>query len=352
MTARVVETRMGDPAETAIDLSLPDLDFGGDMPDAPDDWGILPTVPKPEPLPVIADNIPPELKALRQFVLWRYNWRIDKQGRGKWAKTPRQVSGEFAKSNDPATWTTFDAALKALPRFNGIGLCFGGDVAGIDLDGCFNDDGTLKPWADDLLCDDGGLAIPTYCEYSPSGGGLHLTYFGALPDPLIGKQFDFAPHVGCAFYAYPSNRYFTMTGNLYGEARSVTMIDPVDLMPVAYYLENFFPPKTTPQMQPSQICEARREDDDIIKIAGRAKNSDKAIALLRGDTAGYPSASEADAALCAILAHYTRDGAQIDRIFRRSGLYRAKWDRRHHANGMTYGQATINRALGLNGGAL
>lgn len=33
MTARVVETRMGDPTETRADLSLPDLDFGGVMPD-------------------------------------------------------------------------------------------------------------------------------------------------------------------------------------------------------------------------------------------------------------------------------------------------------------------------------
>ena len=37
MTARFVETRSGDPAETRVDLSLPDLGFGGIPPEAPDD---------------------------------------------------------------------------------------------------------------------------------------------------------------------------------------------------------------------------------------------------------------------------------------------------------------------------
>jgi putative DNA primase/helicase len=316
----------------------------------PEPLGVLPTTPKPKALSVIVANIPVELKGLRQFVMWRYSWRIDKQGQGKWAKTPRQVSGQFAKSNDPATWTSFDAAQKALPQFDGIGLCFGGDVAGIDFDGCFDEAGNLKPWADDLLCDDGGLAIPTYSEVSPSGSGLHLVYFGKLPERLIGKQFDFASHVGCAFYSDPSNRYFTMTGNLYGEARPVTTIEPGALMPVAFYLESIFPPKPTVPAQPLPQVQPSRADDDIIRIAGRARNADKVIALLRGDIAGYPSQSEADAALCAALAFYTKDPAQIDRIFKRSGLYRPKWDQKHRSNGATYGTVTIERALQLTGG--
>ena len=36
---------------------------------------------------------------------------------------------------------------------------------------------------------------------------------------------------------------------------------------------------------------------------------------------------------------------QIDCIFRRSKLYRAKWDERHAASGDTYGAMTIRRAL-------
>ncbi|MFN7333164.1 MAG: phage/plasmid primase, P4 family, partial [bacterium] len=43
------------------------------------------------------------------------------------------------------------------------------------------------------------------------------------------------------------------------------------------------------------------------------------------------------------LAYYTKDAAQIDRIFRRSQLMREKWDQKH--GNETYGQRTIANAL-------
>jgi hypothetical protein len=65
-----------------------------------------------------------------------------------------------------------------------------------------------------------------------------------------------------------------------------------------------------------------------------------------GDWGGYPSQSEGDLALCRRLAFLTcGDAERIDRLFRRSGLMRPKWDERHYADGRTYGQATIARAL-------
>ncbi len=61
---------------------------------------------------------------------------------------------------------------------------------------------------------------------------------------------------------------------------------------------------------------------------------------------GYPSQSEADCALCGMLAWPTnRDTEAIDRIFRESGLYRKKWDR------ADYRERTIRKALsGKKGG--
>jgi putative DNA primase/helicase len=55
--------------------------------------------------------------------------------------------------------------------------------------------------------------------------------------------------------------------------------------------------------------------------------------------------------LCAALAFYTKDAAQINRIFKRSGLYRGKWDVKHYEGGATYGQVTIEKALVFVGGA-
>jgi putative DNA primase/helicase len=53
--------------------------------------------------------------------------------------------------------------------------------------------------------------------------------------------------------------------------------------------------------------------------------------------------SVADLALCAMLAFWTQDPTQMDRLFRQSGLMRPKWDETHGAQ--TYGERTIVEAL-------
>jgi hypothetical protein len=63
-----------------------------------------------------------------------------------------------------------------------------------------------------------------------------------------------------------------------------------------------------------------------------------------GNTSGYPSQSEAELALCRMLHFWCGDNRkQIDRIFRRSLLYRSKWDEQHGAE--TYGNMTITKTL-------
>jgi hypothetical protein len=81
-------------------------------------------------------------------------------------------------------------------------------------------------------------------------------------------------------------------------------------------------------------------DEEVIELAGRARNSAKFEALYRGDTSGYGSHSEADQALISLLAFYTQDGEQLDRIYRQSGLCRDKWIERPD-----YRRRTIRRAI-------
>ncbi|HEY1349615.1 MAG TPA: hypothetical protein VGF67_08335 [Ktedonobacteraceae bacterium] len=70
-----------------------------------------------------------------------------------------------------------------------------------------------------------------------------------------------------------------------------------------------------------------------------ARNGEKFRALWQGDTSGYRSASEADQALCHLLAFWTgKDPARVDRLFCASGLYRAA------RAGETYGAGTVARA--------
>lgn len=78
----------------------------------------------------------------------------------------------------------------------------------------------------------------------------------------------------------------------------------------------------------------RLEDDDLIRIASNAKNGSKIRALWDGQwqQLGYPSQSEADIALCNEIAPYAWDEEQLRRIFRRSGLYREKWEHKPDAS--------------------
>lgn len=88
-------------------------------------------------------------------------------------------------------------------------------------------------------------------------------------------------------------------------------------------------------------------DEQIIAKARTAKGGDRFIRLYGGQWEGeYPSQSEADIALVNMLVFWAQgDEGQVDRLFRRSGLFRAeKWDKLHGV--MTYGQMTIRNALG------
>jgi hypothetical protein len=81
-------------------------------------------------------------------------------------------------------------------------------------------------------------------------------------------------------------------------------------------------------------------DDDVIARAREAANASKFLTLWAGDTSAYGGDdSAADLALLSLLAFWTQDADQLDRLFRRSGLYREKWDR------SDYRLRTINKAL-------
>jgi primase-polymerase (primpol)-like protein len=71
-----------------------------------------------------------------------------------------------------------------------------------------------------------------------------------------------------------------------------------------------------------------------------ARNGERFRRLWEGDVSEYGSQSEADCALASHLAYWTGgDEARIDALFRRSALYREKWNRDD------YRQRTIKRVL-------
>ena len=81
-------------------------------------------------------------------------------------------------------------------------------------------------------------------------------------------------------------------------------------------------------------------DDEVIELARRAKNAAKFESLWSGDISGYASHSEADQAYISLLAFYTQDEEQLDRLYRQSGLCRQKG-----TNRPGYRRSTIEKAL-------
>src|SRR5260370_15887372 len=90
------------------------------------------------------DGIPAELKALRNWILWRLE---EVPGRPKPTKKPYAVDGRLARTNDERTWATYEAALAAYRAggYDGLGLVFTRSAyVGVDLDGAVADDGALS----------------------------------------------------------------------------------------------------------------------------------------------------------------------------------------------------------------
>jgi putative DNA primase/helicase len=300
---------------------------------------------KPARVKINADRIPASLKALRQWVLWRW----EKDDNGRWTKIPYGVNGRMASSTNPSTWARLEECREVwrrdLDKYVGVGFMFaeGGGLTGTDLDNAIDENGRLKPWAGAKV-----RRLDTYCEVSPSGTGVKLWALANKP----GSEWSKRPFADGEIEMYDRTRFFTVTGALWPgcpatvESRqdAVTEIyQEVLAAKVANEAAKKKPCAGAPGFGTAKTNGATLTDDEIIEKAGRA-NGDKFRRLMAGSTADYDADdSRADAGLCSILAFWTRDGVQIDRLFRRSGLMRAKWDERRGET--TYGDTTIKNAL-------
>ena len=238
-------------------------------------------------------NIPDELRRRRQWV---------NHDAEKIPYTPG--TKRRAASTDSETWRSFE---EAVADGRGIGFVFtsGDPYTGVDLDKCRDPKtGAVETWAQQIADDLGG-----YVEASPSGTGLHIIVKGKLP---MGN--NRRGHIE----AYSSERYFTMTGT--GSGGRIPKRQEA--------LEEFYREHLQDRPQPAKPARGGEEptDEQILEKLLH-EPSGKGRALFAGDVSGYESHSNADQAFMNKLYFYTQDDLQIDRLFRRSGLYRAKWDR-------------------------
>src|ERR1051325_1707425 len=279
------------------------------------------------------DRIPQELRQRRQWLVWRY----EKREGAKDTKVPYSaVTRLKASVTNPSDWCSFEEATAAYNEANGfldgVGFVLTADdeFAVIDLDDTHGDDEAyqrqLKIYNE----------FQSYSELSPSGAGVHIWLKGSVPH---GRKRAFVE-------VYSSERYMTMTGKCirnepvadhWFRQPDNTRVDANELLntlwsemggPVAQYVYG-------------EKQDQKNTDEEVIGLARNAANGDKFDRLFAGNFANeYHSQSEADQALMNILAYYTKNRAQLMRLFRMSEL-----GVRDKAQRDRYLDYTINKAF-------
>jgi putative DNA primase/helicase len=155
--------------------------------------------------PVLADNIPEDLKRRPQWVTWRLEERNEKL-----TKVPfTPGTARRASSTDLMSWRPFEEALAAFevqePPCDGIGFvfCSGDPFAGIDIDDC------RDPETGEITDEKAQEIIDSvregYVEVSPSGSGIHIIVEGTVRGGGM-------RHGKIEMYA--RQRFFTVTGQV------------------------------------------------------------------------------------------------------------------------------------------
>jgi len=161
-------------------------------------------------MPHLFDNIPPMLKQSLNWVAWGI--------RGAPLKFPFNpvslLSGRplSAKAGVSETWSSYKNAVECVERglAQGIGYEFDGSVYGVDLDHVIDEAGIITPHAREIVD-----KLTSYTEVSPSGTGLHIFVLAPGADITRHRKKDHFIEI------YNEGRYFTVTGNVYGNVKII-----------------------------------------------------------------------------------------------------------------------------------
>ncbi|MCD2203787.1 hypothetical protein LPA46_10560 [Halobacterium sp. KA-6] len=288
-------------------------------------------------------GLPEGVREREQWVCWR-----EEERDGKPTKIPvTPGAGGFASSTESDTWSDVETALEytETEHADGIGFVFTDDdpIVGVDLDDCRDPEtGDVDDAARDII-----ERLDSYTEVSPSGTGYHVLITGTLPEGRNRRG---------SVELYDTARFFTVTGDRV-ERTPTRVARRQDALIAIHreYVQNI-ERDTTPESRQRGDADGQSatndaddvdlEDEELLEKARNASNGEKFERLWNGNMGGYDSQSEADMALCCLLAFWTGgDRTQMDQLFRQSGLHREKWDEVHYADGATYGEKTVERAI-------
>ncbi len=254
--------------------------------------------------------VPDEMKARNNWVAVK-TWKSAEKD--KLSKRPIDCNtGNYAESDNPETWTTFDKALEYVREHGGTTVAYALDgkdnVSCVDIDRCFDENGELSETAKEALKRSGA----TYAERSVSGNGLHI--FGKT-DGMDLRTFS----KGGDLEFYQKEQFIAMTGDG-AKTKDLVNFDTCGMKP---YLES----KCEKRIEWKGVCKGENglssmSDKDVVEKAREAKNGDKFKRLYAGEDL-QNNHSNSDMSLMNILAYWCNgDKEQMLRIFATSGLFR------------------------------
>lgn len=178
-----------------------------------------------------------------------------------------------------------------------------------------------------------------------SGGGYHCYWL--LTKPFIldtalkteiasGIQRQWVRYVGGDLAVHDLARILRLPGTLnykYDPPREVSIVyENLNKTYTLTDLQEHLPETPGHKTEKKSVPKTARPNDlteqEIVDLARASKSGKKFLRLFRGISSDYSSPSEADLALCTILAFWTGgDYAKMDRLFQASDRKRPKWNR-------------------------
>ena len=287
-----------------------------------------------------------KLKKLKCWILYR----LELCG-NRMKKIPvNPKDGKAISVSESEYWTDYDTAMAAQQKINanGVGVVFNEapiegklHLTGIDIDHCLDAAAnSATPVALEI-----GKNLNSYTEVSPSGTGLHILVLSAVSASYKNQEYGIE--------IYSRKRFFTFTGNRIPSLNPDICDRTVQLEEIIVkYFPNRNPchksKKTNPPTCGLFGCATSEEDNKILAKMFKSRNGEKLKNLFYGDIKAFHNDhSRADFALACHLSYWTNNNLpQIERLFRKSGLMRPKWDSLRGSS--TYGQLTVQKAIEAN----
>lgn len=216
-------------------------------------------------------------------------------------KAPREPDGTLASPSDPATWSSYKECKQSKLEHLGFVVINDNDLVIIDLDDHEDDPATPEQKKLHKKIID---VFDTYTEESLSGKGAHVFVKGRIPRNILCKK------LGIEMFSH--GKFFISTD---------AIINGRPIQNRQTELDQLFEKLAATVAAPVYTDgDAVLSDSALMERACNAENAHKFNSLCNGQLNGYPSQSEADSALLAIICHYTRNNEQAKRIFRMTAL--------------------------------